>query len=92
MSTKQLLAEIERGIKALQKAHALCLKAGADASKATKPTAAKPAKATKVPAKKAAKGIMSEEGRARIALAQKKRWAKIKRDKKKVAKADPSAV
>jgi len=92
MSTKQLLAEIERGIKALQKAHSLCLKAGADVSKATKPTTAKTAKATKVPAKKASKGGMSEEGRARIALAQQKRWAKIKREKKKAAKAAPSVV
>jgi hypothetical protein len=43
MSTKQLVAEIERGIKALQKAHALCLKAEAVAPKA-KATAAKTAK------------------------------------------------
>ena len=40
MSTKQLLAEIERGVKALQKAHALVLKAEAAAPKA-KATAAK---------------------------------------------------
>ena len=55
MSTKQLLAEIERGINALQKAHALCLKAEAVAPKA-KATAAKTAKVKKAPAKKAAKG------------------------------------
>jgi hypothetical protein len=30
---------------------------------------------------------MSDEGRARIAAAQQKRWAKIKRAKKKAAKA-----
>src|ERR1035437_725550 len=92
MSTKQLLAEIERGIKALQKAHALCLKDGAVAPKANKPTAAKTAKATKVPAKKSAKGGMSVEGRARIALAQQKRWAKIKREKNKAAKAAKAAL
>ena len=51
MSTKQLLAEIERGINALQKARALCLKSEAVALKA-KTTAAKTAKVTRVPVKK----------------------------------------
>jgi hypothetical protein len=99
MSTKQLLAEIERGINALQKAHALIVKAEAVAPKA-KATAAKTApaktgKATKVPAKKAAKGGMSDEVRAKIAAASRKRWAKVKREKNKAAKADlavPAAV
>ena len=84
MSTKQLLAEIERGVKALQKAHALVLKAESAAPKAT---AAKSAKVTKVPAKKAAKRGMSDEGRAKIAAAQQKRWAKVRRAKKKASKA-----
>ena len=86
MSTKQLLAEIERGINALQKAHALCLKGEAVAPKA-KATAAKTAKVTRVPVKKAAKGGMSDESRAKIAAGQQKRWAKIRRAKKKAAKA-----
>jgi hypothetical protein len=86
MSTKQLLTEIERGINALQKAHALCLKAEAVAPKA-KATAAKTAKVTRVPVKKAAKGGMSDESRAKIAAAQQKRWAKVRRAKKKAAKA-----
>ena len=86
MSTKQLLAEIERGINALQKARTLCLKAEAVAPKA-RVTAAKTAKTAKVPAKKAAKGGMSDEGRAKIAAAQQKRWAKVRRAKKKAAKA-----
>jgi outer membrane receptor for monomeric catechols len=84
MSTKQLLAEIERGISALQKAHALVLKAEVVAPKAI---AAKTAKVTGVAARKATKGRMSEEGRAKIAAAQQKRWAKIRRAKKKAAKA-----
>ena len=88
MSTKQLLAEIERGINALQKAHALIVKAEAVAPKA-KATAAKTAK---VPAKKAAKGGMSEEGRAKIAAASRKRWAKVKREKNKAAKAAKAAL
>jgi hypothetical protein len=91
MSTKQLLAEIDRGINALQKARALCLKGEAVAPKA-KATAAKTAKVTKAPAKKAAKGGMSDEGRARIAAAQQKRWAKVKREKKKAAKVAKAAL
>src|ERR1017187_7046065 len=91
MSTKQLLAEIERGINALQKAQALVLKAEAVAPEA-KTTAAKTApaktgKATKVPAKKAAKGGVSDESRAKMAAAQQKRWAKVKHEKNKAAKA-----
>jgi hypothetical protein len=91
MSTKQLLAEIDRGINALQKARVLCLKGEAVAPKA-KTTAAKTAKGTKVPAKNAAKGGMSDEGRARIAAAQQKRWAKVKREKNKAAKAAKAAL
>jgi hypothetical protein len=86
MSTKQLLAEIERGISVLQKARALCLKGEAAAPKA-KATAAKTAKVTKAPEKRGAKTGMSDEGRARIAAAQQKRWAKVRRAKKKAAKA-----
>ena len=90
MSTKQLLAEIERGINALQKARTLCLKAEAVAPKArvtaAKTAHTKAAKATKVPAKKATKGGMSDEGRAKIAAAQQKRWAKKKRATKAAAK------
>jgi len=90
MSTKQLLAEIDRGISALQKARALCLKGQAAAPKA-KVVATKTAKVTKTPAKKAAKSGMSDEGRARIAAAQQKRWAKVRREKNKAAKAAKAA-
>jgi hypothetical protein len=91
MSTKQLLAEIDRGINALQKARVLCLKSEAVAPKA-KATAAKTVKVTKVPAKKATRGGMSDDGRARIAAAQQKRWAKVKREKNKAAKAAKAAL
>jgi hypothetical protein len=91
MSTKQLLAEIDRGINALQKARALCLKGEAVAPE-TKATTAKTVKVTKAPAKKAPRGGMSDEGRARIAAAQQKRWAKVKREKKKAAKAAKAAL
>jgi hypothetical protein len=86
MSTKQLLTEIDRGINALQKARVLCLKGEAVAPKA------KAAKGTKATAKKAARGGMSDEGRARIAAAQQKRWAKVKRAKNKAAKAAKAAL
>jgi len=86
MSTKQLLTEIDRGINALQKARVLCLKSEAVAPKAKK------AKVTKAPAKKAARGGMSDEGRAKIAAAQQKRWAKVKRAKNKAAKAAKAAL
>src|ERR1035441_4850816 len=99
MSTKQLLAEIERGINALQKARTLCLKGEAVTPKAkataAKTAAAKTVKATKVPAKKAAKGGVSDESRAKMVAAQQKRWAKVRRAKKKAAKAAlvvPAAV
>jgi hypothetical protein len=91
MSTKQLLVEIDRGINALQKARVLCLKSEAVAPK-TKATAAKTVKVTKVPAKKATRGGMSDDGRARIAAAQQKRWAKVKREKNKAAKAAKAAL
>jgi hypothetical protein len=57
-----------------------------------KATAAKTAKGTKVSAKKTAKSGMSDEGRARIAAAQQKRWAKVKREKNKAAKAAKAAL
>ena len=78
MSMNQLLAEIDRGIAILQKARALCLNGEAAAG-----TKVKPGK----PARTPTKSSMSEEGRARIAAAQKKRWAKVKRAKNKAAKA-----
>jgi len=91
MSTKQLLAAIERGLIALQKAQALVLKSEAAAPKAkttaAKTAPAKTAKATKVPAKKSAKNGVSDEARAKMAAAQVKRWAKVRRAKKKAAKA-----
>ena len=86
MSTKQLLAEIDRGIGALQKARALCLNGDAVAPKA-KAIAVKTAKVTKVLPKTFVKGGISDEGRAKIAAAQQKRWSKIRREKKKAAKA-----
>jgi hypothetical protein len=91
MSTKQLLAEIDRGIKALQKARALCLKGEPVAPKA-KATASRTAKVTKTPVRKAAKRGISEEGRAKIAAAQQRRWAKVKRQKNKAARAAKAAL
>jgi len=91
MSVKQILAEIDRGINALQKARALCLKGEAVTPK-TRATVAKTAKVKPFPTKKAARGGMSDEGRAKIAAAQQKRWAKVKREKNKPAKAAKAAL
>ena len=100
MSTKQLLAEIDRGINALQKARALCLKSKAVAPKVKAATkTVKVSKAVKPPvvvkvfkkATKATKGGISDEGRAKIAAAQQKRWAKVRREKNKAARAAKAA-
>ena len=64
----------------------MCLKSEAVAPKA-KATAAKTARVTRVPVKKVVKGGMSDEHRAKIAAAQQKRWAKVRRVKKKAANA-----
>jgi hypothetical protein len=47
----------------------------------------RPAKADKPAKEKKPKRQMSEEARARIVAAQKKRWAKVKKEKKAEAKA-----
>ena len=80
---EQLIKDIDRAIKALQGAR--------EALSATQPKRGpgRPRKTAvaKVIAPVAAKrGVMTEEGRARIAAAQKKRWAKIKRAAKKAAR------
>jgi hypothetical protein len=48
----------------------------------------RPAKADKPAKEKKPKRQMSEEARARIVAAQKKRWAKIKKEKKAEVKAE----
>jgi hypothetical protein len=48
----------------------------------------RPAKADKPAKEKKPRRQMSEEARARIVAAQKKRWAKIKKEKKAEAKAE----
>jgi hypothetical protein len=68
MNTAELLSSIDSEIATLKQARALL--AGQDGH--VRPTA-KPAK----------KHMMSAEGRARIAAAQKARWAKVKASKKK---------
>jgi len=45
----------------------------------------------RVPVKNAAKGGVSDESRAKMAAAQQKRWAKVKREKNKAAKAAKAA-
>jgi hypothetical protein len=73
LSTNKLLKELDRCIAALQQARA-ALADGASR------------KAGKVAPTKREKSTMSEEGRARIAEAQRKRWAKQRRAAKTTAK------
>ncbi len=73
MSLKSLITEIDSEIARLRQARALL--AGEDAPKAA---AAKG---------KIVKRVLSPEARQRIALAQKKRWAKAKRAKAKAVAA-----
>lgn len=65
---------------------------GGEAAKAVVSTTdrrrGRPAKADKPAKEKKPKRQMSEEARARIVAAQKKRWAKIKKEKKAEAKAE----
>lgn len=69
---------------------------GGEAAKAVVSTTGRrrgrPAKADKPAKEKKPKRQMSEEARARIVAAQKKRWAKIKKEKKAEAKAEQATA
>jgi hypothetical protein len=80
---EQLIKEIDRAIKALQSAR-VALTATQQKRGPGRPKKTVVAKAIAPVAAK--RGVMTEEGKARIAAAQKKRWAKIKRAAKKAAR------
>jgi hypothetical protein len=84
MDTTSIIEKIDQEIARLQQAKAALN--GVDAPrKAGRPkTTEKTSTATSV---KSVKRAMSVEGKARIAAAQKKRWAKMKRAAKKAANA-----
>jgi hypothetical protein len=69
MNFTNVLAAIDKEIGRLRSARALL----------ASDTPAIPSKSAKVPAKQLVKRTMSAEGRARVAAAQKKRWAKLKK-------------
>ena len=79
MSTNKLLKELDRSIAALQQARAAL--ADGESPKVGKAAPTKRKNRT-----------MSEEGRARIAEAQRKRWAKQKRAAKAAAKTTAKAA
>jgi len=75
MSISTLLSQIDAEIARLQQARALLSGTTAPKKRGRKPGATVKA----APAKKAKKRTMSAEGRARIAAAQKARWAAQKK-------------
>ena len=79
MNTEQIIAQIDEEISKLQQAKTLLL-----GNVGVKPRVGRPKKSDE-----RAKGVISAEGKAKIAEAQRKRWAKIKKKTtvKTVAKA-----
>ncbi len=82
MDVKKILTEIDAEISRLTQVRALLSQAGIEAPRRGRPRGSiNSPKPAKVAAKKspAAKRTMSAEGKARIAAAQKARWAKQKK-------------
>lgn len=79
MDTQQLVAAIDAEIALLQQARALLSGTAAPKKRGRKPGQKTAAKAPSAKAAKKAKRTMSPEGRARIAAAQKARWAAQKK-------------
>jgi hypothetical protein len=85
MDTNEILAQIDTEISRLQQAKSL-LSGTTTTKQNPQKKLGRPAAATlNIAAPIAAKRTMSPEGRARIAAAQKKRWAKAKKAAKKAA-------
>jgi hypothetical protein len=89
MNTSIIIAQIDAEITRLQQAKAL-LTGVATKKSPGRPKAAKAV--TMTTATKPVKRIISTEAKARMAAAQKKRWAKVKRAAKKAAKATELAA
>jgi hypothetical protein len=80
MDTNEIIAQIDTEISRLQQAKDLLSGTTSTKTKLGRPTASH-----NVAAPVAVKHTMSAEGRARIAAAQKARWAKAKKAAKKAA-------
>jgi hypothetical protein len=93
MNTEAIIEQIDAEISKLQQAKALLNGA---TSTPTKRAPGRPKVSSQIAepvASTPARRVMSAEGKAKIAEAQKKRWAKSKRaDKKAAKKATPKAV
>jgi hypothetical protein len=82
MDVNSIIASLDAEIELLKQARAVL--SGAESTNTTP----KPVQATKP--KKAAKRVLSPEARKRIADAQRKRWAAVKRSKKSASVAAPT--
>jgi hypothetical protein len=86
LNTEEILAQIDEEISKLQQAKALLL--GNAVVKRSVGRPKKSAIASRILSVQPAKGVLSAEGKARIAAAQRKRWAKSRKAAvKTVAKA-----
>jgi hypothetical protein len=88
MNTEAIIELIDAEISRLQQAKALLSGATATTTKraAGRPKSVVVARILSISRAKAVKRVMSAEGKARIAEAQKARWAKAKKAAKKAAK------
>ncbi len=75
MNMNEILSAIDTEISKLQQARAILTGYSDPIAAPTKRGPGRPKKISSEPAKKSAKRVMSEEARAKIAAAQKKRWA-----------------
>ena len=95
MNTAEILSAIDEELTRLEQARALLGGAQNGPAKAAiegKRRGRPPGAAKQVPGTETKTRTMSEEGRARIAAAQKARWAAKKKAEKKAAKASISAI
>ena len=74
-----ILSALDEEINKLQQARALLTGNSAKVAAPVKRGPGRPKKTTTSPAKKSAKRVLSEEARAKIAAAQKARWAAAKK-------------
>jgi hypothetical protein len=77
LNTEEILAQIDEEISKLQQAKALLL--GNAGVKRSVGRPKKSAIASRILSVQPAKGVLSAEGKARIAAAQRKRWAKSRK-------------
>ena len=82
MDINEILSSIDAEISKLQQARTILTAGVEPAAEAPKRGPGRPKKTSTASAKKSAKRVVSAEARARIAAAQKKRWAAAKKTAK----------